>query len=141
MLRRTARAAAAAASGRRSLIYTPIVIEQSGRGERAFDIFSRLLRERVVCLFGPIDDHLASLVCAQLLFLESSAPSSPISLYINSPGGAVTSGLAICAPVALAPRPSLLARCPSVLTTRNVPPPRRQTTQCSTSPAPSPRCA
>ena len=73
----------------------PMVIEQSARGERAFDIFSRLLRERIVFVNGPIDDGVAALVCAQLLFLESENPQKEIALYINSPGGVVTSGLAI----------------------------------------------
>ena len=69
----------------------PIVIEQSGKGERSFDIFSRLLRERIIFLTGPIDDQVASLICAQLLFLESENPEESISLYINSPGGLVLS--------------------------------------------------
>jgi ATP-dependent Clp protease protease subunit len=73
----------------------PMVVEQSNRGERAFDIFSRLLRERVIFLTGPVEDSMASLVVAQLLFLESENPKKEISLYINSPGGIVTSGLAI----------------------------------------------
>jgi ATP-dependent Clp protease protease subunit len=73
----------------------PMVVEQSSRGERAFDIFSRLLRERIIFLNGPIDDGVSALVCAQLLFLESENPKKEISLYINSPGGMVTSGLAI----------------------------------------------
>ena len=73
----------------------PMVIEQSGKGERSFDIFSRLLRERIIFLTGPIEDNLASLVCAQLLFLESEAADQPISLYINSPGGVVSAGLAM----------------------------------------------
>ena len=73
----------------------PIVIEQSGKGERSFDIFSRLLRERIIFLTGPIDDQVASLICAQLLFLESENPEESISLYINSPGGLVTAGLAM----------------------------------------------
>jgi ATP-dependent Clp protease protease subunit len=73
----------------------PIVIEQSGRGERAYDIYSRLLRERVIFLVGPINDHSANLVMAQLLFLESENPDKDISLYINSPGGSVSVGLAI----------------------------------------------
>ena len=73
----------------------PIVIEQSGRGERAYDIYSRLLRERVVFLVGPINDQTANLVVAQLLFLESENPDKDISLYINSPGGSVSSGMAI----------------------------------------------
>jgi ATP-dependent Clp protease, protease subunit len=73
----------------------PMVIEQSGRGERAYDIYSRLLRERVVFMVGPVNDQSANLVIAQLLFLESENPDKDISLYINSPGGSVSSGLAI----------------------------------------------
>ena len=73
----------------------PMVVEQSSRGERSFDIYSRLLRERIVFLNGPVEDNMASLICAQLLFLEAEAPSKPISMYINSPGGVVTAGLAI----------------------------------------------
>ena len=73
----------------------PIVIEQSGRGERAYDIYSRLLRERIVFLVGPVTDQSANLVCAQLLFLESENPDKDIFLYINSPGGSVSAGLSI----------------------------------------------
>jgi len=73
----------------------PMVVEQTGRGERAYDIFSRLLKERIVFIGTPIDDTVASLVIAQLLFLESEDPDKDISLYINTPGGAVSSGLAI----------------------------------------------
>lgn len=73
----------------------PIVLETTNRGERSYDIFSRLLRDRVIFIIGPIDDHSANLVVAQLLFLESEAPDKGISLYINSPGGVVTAGLAI----------------------------------------------
>jgi ATP-dependent Clp protease protease subunit len=73
----------------------PTVIEQSGRGERAFDIFSRLLRERIIFLGQPIDDNVANLVVAQLLFLEAEDPEKDIFLYINSPGGSVTAGMAI----------------------------------------------
>lgn len=73
----------------------PVVIEQSGRGERAYDIYSRLLRDRVIFLVGPVNDHTANLVVAQLLFLESENPDKDISLYINSPGGSVYAGLAI----------------------------------------------
>lgn len=73
----------------------PMVVEQSSRGERAFDIFSRLLRERIIFLTGPVEDGMSSLICAQLLFLESENPKKEISMYINSPGGVVTSGLAI----------------------------------------------
>ena len=73
----------------------PIVIEQSGRGERSYDIFSRLLRERVIFLVGPVNDQTANLVVAQLLFLESENPDKDISLYINSPGGSVSAGMAI----------------------------------------------
>lgn len=73
----------------------PMVVEQSARGERAFDIYSRLLKDRVIFLGGPIDDYVANLVVAQLLFLESENPDKDISIYINSPGGVVTAGLAI----------------------------------------------
>jgi len=73
----------------------PIVVEQSGRGERSYDIYSRLLRERVIFLVGPINDQMANLVVAQLLFLESENPEKDISLYINSPGGSVSAGMAI----------------------------------------------
>ncbi len=73
----------------------PMVVEQSSRGERAYDIYSRLLKERIIFLTGAIDDNVASLVCAQLLFLESENPKKEISFYINSPGGIVWSGLAI----------------------------------------------
>ena len=73
----------------------PMVVEQSSRGERAYDIFSRLLKERIIFLVGPINDHVASLATAQLLFLESENPKKEISLYINSPGGLVTAGLGI----------------------------------------------
>ena len=73
----------------------PIVIEQSGRGERSYDIYSRLLRERVIFMVGPVNDQTANLVVAQLLFLESENPDKDISLYINSPGGSVTAGMAI----------------------------------------------
>jgi ATP-dependent Clp protease, protease subunit len=73
----------------------PMVVEQTARGERAFDIYSRLLKERIIFMVGPVNDAVASLVCAQLLFLESENPKKDISFYINSPGGVVTSGLAI----------------------------------------------
>src|SRR5688572_138073 len=73
----------------------PIVIEQSNRGERSFDIYSRLLRERIIFVTGPIEDHMAAIITAQLLFLESENPKKDIFMYINSPGGVVTSGLAI----------------------------------------------
>src|SRR6187455_2023357 len=73
----------------------PMVVEQTNRGERAYDIYSRLLKERIVFVTGPIEDHLASLITAQLLFLEAENPKKEISMYINSPGGVVTSGLAI----------------------------------------------
>src|SRR6516165_6409034 len=73
----------------------PMVVEQSNRGERAFDIYSRLLRERIIFLTGPVEDYTASLVVAQLLFLEADNPKKEISFYINSPGGVVTSGLSI----------------------------------------------
>lgn len=73
----------------------PIVIEQTGRGERAYDIYSRLLKERIICVMGPIMDELSSLVVAQLLFLQSESSKKPIHMYINSPGGSVTAGLGI----------------------------------------------
>ena len=73
----------------------PMVVEQSSRGERAYDIYSRLLKERIIFLTGPIEDNIASLICAQLLFLESENPKKDISFYINTPGGIVWSGLAI----------------------------------------------
>jgi len=73
----------------------PMVVEQTSRGERAFDIYSRLLKERIIFVNGPIDDAVSSVICAQLLFLESENPKLDISMYINSPGGVVTSGLAI----------------------------------------------
>lgn len=73
----------------------PIVVEQSARGERAYDIYSRLLKERVIFLVGPVDDYVANVIVAQLLFLESENPDKDIHLYINSPGGSVTSGMAI----------------------------------------------
>lgn len=73
----------------------PMVIEQTSRGERSFDIYSRLLKERIIFLVGPVNDNMASLICAQLLFLESENPDKEIFMYINSPGGVVTSGLSI----------------------------------------------
>ncbi|MEJ2406315.1 MAG: ATP-dependent Clp endopeptidase proteolytic subunit ClpP [Candidatus Thiodiazotropha sp.] len=79
----------------KNLGLVPIVIEQTARGERSFDIYSRLLKERVIFLVGPVEDHMANLVVAQLLFLESENPDKDIHLYINSPGGAVTAGMSI----------------------------------------------
>ena len=73
----------------------PMVIEQTNRGERAFDIYSRLLKDRIIFLIGPVNDAIASLISAQLLYLESENPTKEIALYINSPGGVVTSGLAM----------------------------------------------
>ncbi|NMM46045.1 ATP-dependent Clp endopeptidase proteolytic subunit ClpP [Rhodospirillaceae bacterium KN72] len=73
----------------------PMVVEQTNRGERAYDIYSRLLKERIIFLTGGVDDHVASLICAQLLFLESENPTKDIAFYINSPGGVVTSGMSI----------------------------------------------
>ncbi len=73
----------------------PMVVEQTSRGERAYDIYSRLLKERIIFVVGPVDDNMSTLICAQLLFLESENPKKDISMYINSPGGIVTSGLAI----------------------------------------------
>src|SRR4051812_17764973 len=78
-----------------ALNLVPMVVEQTSRGERAFDIFSRLLKERIIFVTGPVEDGMAALVTAQLLFLESENPKKEISMYINSPGGVVTSGLAI----------------------------------------------
>ena len=78
-----------------ALNLVPMVVEQTSRGERAFDIFSRLLKERIIFLNGPVEDGMSALICAQLLFLESENPKKEISMYINSPGGIVTSGLAI----------------------------------------------
>ena len=73
----------------------PMVVEQTSRGERAFDIYSRLLKERIIFVTGPVEDHGASLICAQLLYLEADNPNKDVSMYINSPGGLVTSGLAV----------------------------------------------
>nr|KAF7425897.1 hypothetical protein H0235_008335 [Vespula pensylvanica] len=78
----------------RYLNFVPVVVEQSGRGERAYDIYSRLLKERIICLMGPITDNVSSVVIAQLLFLQSESSKNPIHMYINSPGGSVTAGLA-----------------------------------------------
>jgi ATP-dependent Clp protease protease subunit len=78
-----------------ALNLVPMVVEQTSRGERAFDIFSRLLKERIIFLTGPVEDGMASLIIAQLLFLESESPKKEIAMYINSPGGVVTSGMAI----------------------------------------------
>lgn len=83
------------ATAARALNLVPIVVEQTARGERSYDIFSRLLKERVVFVVGPIDDYMANLVVAQLLFLESENPDKDVHLYINSPGGSVSAGLAI----------------------------------------------
>lgn len=78
-----------------NLNLVPVVVEQTSRGERSYDIYSRLLKERVIFLVGPVEDHMANLVVAQLLFLESENPTKDISIYINSPGGVVSAGLAI----------------------------------------------
>ena len=78
-----------------ALNLVPMVVEQTSRGERAYDIYSRLLKERVIFLVGPIDDHMANVIVAQMLFLEAENPEKDISLYINSPGGVVTAGMAI----------------------------------------------
>ena len=78
-----------------SMNLVPMVVEQSARGERAYDIYSRLLKERVIFIVGPIEDHMANLIVAQILFLESENPEKDISIYINSPGGSVTAGMAI----------------------------------------------
>ena len=79
----------------RALNLVPMVVEQSARGERAYDIYSRLLKERVIFVVGPVDDHMANLIVAQLLFLESDNPDKDIQLYINSPGGVITAGMSI----------------------------------------------
>ena len=79
----------------KALNLVPMVVEQTARGERAYDIYSRLLKERIIFIVGPIEDYMANLVVAQLLFLESENPDKDIAIYINSPGGVVTSGLAI----------------------------------------------
>jgi ATP-dependent Clp protease protease subunit len=79
----------------RGLNLVPIVVEQTSRGERSYDIYSRLLKERVIFIVGPVDDYMANVVVAQMLFLESENPDKDVALYINSPGGVVTSGLAI----------------------------------------------
>ena len=76
-------------------MYVPMVVEQTGRGERAYDIYSRLLKDRIVILGSPVDDNVANLICSQLIFLESEDPKKDIHFYINSPGGSVTAGLAI----------------------------------------------
>ncbi len=78
-----------------AMALVPMVVEQTNRGERAYDIFSRLLKERIIFLTGPVEDGLASLICAQLLFLEAENPKKEIALYINSPGGLITAGMAI----------------------------------------------
>jgi ATP-dependent Clp protease protease subunit len=83
------------AMNERALNLVPIVVEQTSRGERSYDIYSRLLKERLIFVVGPVDDYMANVVVAQLLFLESENPDKDIALYINSPGGIVTSGLAI----------------------------------------------
>jgi ATP-dependent Clp protease protease subunit len=78
-----------------SNLLVPMVVEQTNRGERAYDIYSRLLKERIIFITGPIEDHMSALVCAQLLFLEAENPKKEIAMYINSPGGVVTSGMAV----------------------------------------------
>ncbi len=98
------------ASDIRALNLVPIVVEQSARGERAYDIYSRLLKERVIFCVGPIDDYMANVIVAQLLFLESENPDKDINLYINSPGGAVTAGMAIYDTMQFV-RPSISTMC------------------------------
>ena len=78
-----------------AMALVPMVVEQTNRGERSYDIYSRLLKERIIFITGPVEDHMATLVCAQLLFLEAENPKKEIALYINSPGGVVTAGMAI----------------------------------------------
>lgn len=82
-------------TSKRFIGLVPIVVEQTGRGERSYDIYSRLLKERIICLMGPVQDAMSSLIIAQLLFLQSESTTRPIQIYINSPGGSVTAGLAI----------------------------------------------
>ena len=90
----------------------PMVVEQTNRGERAYDIFSRLLKERIIFVTGPVEDGMSTLTVAQLLFLEAEETSKPIHLYINSPGGSVTAGLAIYDTVSCVPHPVLMtAQC------------------------------
>jgi len=79
----------------KALNLIPMVVEQTARGERSYDIYSRLLKDRIICLMGPVDDYVSSLVVAQLLFLQSESSKKPIHMYVNSPGGSVTAGLAI----------------------------------------------
>mmetsp|Transcript_13751 Transcript_13751/g.16616 ORF Transcript_13751/g.16616 Transcript_13751/m.16616 type:complete len:234 (+) Transcript_13751:77-778(+) len=95
LLRRTTSKSIAHLPWKRHINTIPIVLEQSGFGERSFDIYSRLLRERIICVHGEVTDHMASLVTAQMLFLEAEAPKKPISMYVNSPGGLVTAGMAM----------------------------------------------
>ena len=90
----------------------PMVIEQTARGERSFDIYSRLLKERVIFVVGPIDDHMANLIVAQLLFLESDNPDKDIQLYINSPGGVITAGTSVTASSAAAGPRAWFSSCP-----------------------------
>jgi len=100
----------------RGLNLVPIVVEQTARGERAYDIYSRLLKERVMFIVGPIDDFMANVVVAQMMFLESENPEKDIALYINSPGGVVSSGLAIydtCSSSSPTSAPSASARRPA----------------------------
>ena len=110
------RAGAAAAGAARRTQFTgalvPMVLEQSSRGERVYDIYSRLLRERIVMMHGPVTEEMSSLITAQLLYLEADDPEKPISMYINSPGGIVTGGLAIYDTMQARPRaPTRAARC------------------------------
>eukprot|EP00588_Corethron_pennatum_P014716 CAMPEP_0194270212 /NCGR_PEP_ID=MMETSP0169-20130528/4245_1 /TAXON_ID=218684 /ORGANISM="Corethron pennatum, Strain L29A3" /LENGTH=234 /DNA_ID=CAMNT_0039012171 /DNA_START=122 /DNA_END=826 /DNA_ORIENTATION=+ len=88
-------AASAPPHGRRLYSHVPIVLENTDRGERSYDIYSRLLRERIICVHGPVTDQMASVVTAQLLFLEAEAPLKPLHMYINSPGGSVSAGMAM----------------------------------------------
>lgn len=94
-LRSTARPVLPKLLHRRSIGTIPVVLESGAMGERSFDIYSRLLRERIICVHGEVNDHMASLVTAQLLFLEAESPNQPVYMYINSPGGVVTAGMAM----------------------------------------------
>ena len=94
-LRHTARTVRPSLQAQQRNITIPVVLESGAMGERSFDIYSRLLRERIICVHGEVNDHMASLVTAQLLFLEAESPNQPVYMYINSPGGVVTAGMAM----------------------------------------------
>ena len=113
----------------------PMVIEQSARGERAYDIYSRLLKERVIFMVGPVEDYMANLIAAQLLFLEAENPDKDIHLYINSPGGSVTAGMSIydtCSSSSLTCRPSVSVRRAAWVRSCWLAVPRASVTACRT---------